>query len=287
MVLGRHRNVMIGDRSTGCIVASTIQFVQPTLLKSNLNMQFRERFDGWEPPKVQRPFIGAKIVDGVYTLMEDADGHGSSQNNEHQGGPNVSASGPGQRKRQGSVTSISQNDASEIIRMPPSLTLSKIRSLKQQALRAAVKARLEISTVALAIVYFERLCLDCRIDKTNRRMSFAACLLLALKINESHVGLASTQQEDKGDNSKPSSKTLATNRIQSLYRSTKKSNNMFSTLLEFFTQEWEISLKNLFSAEWGVFAALQFRLHAKPSQVAFHFKRLLKSLVRCAISLLF
>mmetsp|Transcript_33880 Transcript_33880/g.82150 ORF Transcript_33880/g.82150 Transcript_33880/m.82150 type:complete len:718 (+) Transcript_33880:922-3075(+) len=269
MVLGRHRNVMIGDRSTGCIVASTIQFVQPTLLKSNLNKQFRERFDGWEPPKVQRKFIGARIVDGVYTLMEDDEEH-------KKGGQTVSSSAVEKRKRQNSVTSISGADASEIIRMPPSLTLSKIRSLKQQALRAAVKARLEISTVALAIVYFERLCLDCRIDKTNRRLSFAACLLLAVKINESHVILA-TDQEDKSDN-KTSSIIPATKRIQSLYRSTKKSNNTFSLLLEFFTQEWEISLKHLFSAEWGVFAALQFRLHVKPSQVAFHFKRLLKSL---------
>ena len=68
--------------------------------------------------------------------------------------------------------------------MPPSLTLSKIRSLKEQALAAAVRAKLEISTVALAIIYFERLCLDCRVDKSNRRLSFAACLLLAIKINE-------------------------------------------------------------------------------------------------------
>jgi len=47
MVLGRHRNVMIGDRVTGPIVASTIQFVEPALLKLELNKQFRERFDGW------------------------------------------------------------------------------------------------------------------------------------------------------------------------------------------------------------------------------------------------
>ncbi|CAJ1956403.1 unnamed protein product [Cylindrotheca closterium] len=274
MVLGRHRNVMIGDRSTGCIVASTIQFVQPTLLKSNLNKQFRERFDGWEPPKVQRPFIGAQIVDGVYTLKED-DGHGASQSLAIESGSNISSSTGSQRKRQGSMSSMPGVDSSEIIRMPPSLTLSKIRSLKLQALRAAVKARLEISTVALAIVYFERLCLDCRIDKTNRRLSFAACLLLAVKINESHVGLVMTHEDRSGASS---SKALAANRIQSLYRPTKKSNNMFSSLLEFFTQEWEISLKHLFSAEWGVFAALQFRLHAKPSQVAFHYRRLLKSL---------
>lgn len=52
MVQGRHRNVMIGDRVTGCIVSSAIQFVKPADLKADLNKQFRERFDRWEPPKV-------------------------------------------------------------------------------------------------------------------------------------------------------------------------------------------------------------------------------------------
>lgn len=37
-------------------------------------------------------------------------------------------------------------------------------------------------------------------------------------------------------------------------------------------------MKHLFAAEWGVFAALQFRLKAKPSDVAFHFRRLMKTL---------
>mmetsp|Transcript_22454 Transcript_22454/g.62544 ORF Transcript_22454/g.62544 Transcript_22454/m.62544 type:complete len:296 (-) Transcript_22454:2226-3113(-) len=53
---------------------------------------------------------------------------------------------------------------------------------------------------------------------------------------------------------------------------------MFASLLVFFTEDWNISLKHLFAAEWGVFAALQFRLTAKPSDVAFHFKRLMKTL---------
>ena len=75
-----------------------------------------------------------------------------------------------------------------------------------------------------------------------------------------------------------SKKSKATQRIQSLIRTSKKSSTMFASLLEFFTQEWNISLKHLFAAEWGVFAALQFRLKAKPSDVAFHFRRLMKTL---------
>jgi hypothetical protein len=230
---GRHRHVMIGDRVSGCIVSSTIQFVKPAELKADLNKQFRERFDRWEPPKSQHKYIGAKVNDGVYTLIDPTE----------------------------------ESEEEENIRMPPSLTLSKIRSLKQQALLAAVDAHLEVSTMALAVVYFERLCLDCRVDKSNRRLAFAACMLLAAKINEANVVGLVMQPED---NEKKG--------LQSLIRPTQKSSTIFASLLEFFTHDWSLSLKHLFSAEWGVFAALGFRLHATPSQVEFHFRRLMKVL---------
>jgi hypothetical protein len=182
---------------------------------------------------------------------------------------------PQRRNRQGSVTSMNSTNTDDgptekQIRMPPSLTLSKIRSLKHQALHASVRAKLEIGTVALACVYFERLCLDCRVDKSNRRLAFASCLLLASKLNEPNVGSVNPDEETDGK------KTASL--LRSLIRPNNRSNTMFASLLEFFTQEWELSLKNLFDAEWGVFAALGFSLHATPSQVAFHFKRLLKTL---------
>jgi len=289
MVQGRHRNVMIGDRGTGPIVSSSIQFVKPALLKADLNKQFRERFDGWEPPKSQRKYIGARVIDGVYTLMDPGQG-GDDANvailEEDQqtltsvvSGTSLGASVT-PRKKINSLSSLSVGggtggDSKETIRMPPSLTLSKIRSIKQQSLLAALQAKLEISTVALAIVYFERLCLDCRVDKTNRRLSFAACLLLALKMNEAHVELITTNPETS---EAETSTATGGNRMQSLIRPSKAKGNMLASLLEYFTQEWNLSLKHLFAAEWGVFAALQFRLHAKPSQVAFHFRRLLKAM---------
>jgi hypothetical protein len=262
MVLGRHRNVMIGDRVTGPIVSSTIQFVKPALLKADLNKQFRERFDGWEPPRSQIKFIGARVIDGVYTLTDPADEF-DDRSCERRG-----------RGRQGSVTSMSSvgdGPKEKILKMPPSLTLSKIRSVKHQALKAAVKAQLEIATVALACVYFERLCLDCRVDKSNRRLCFAACLLLASKLNEPNVGLVMQREEPSGEENINSLR-------KSLARPNKRSNTMFAVLLEFFTQDWSISIKHLFDAEWGVFAALGFSLHATPSQVSFHFKRLMKTL---------
>lgn len=52
---------------------------------------------------------------------------------------------------------------------------------------------------------------------------------------------------------------------------------IIESLLVFFTHEWNLKLKDIFAAEWGVFAALGFSLNAPPSQVSFHFKRLMKA----------
>jgi len=150
--------------------------------------------------------IGARVVDGVYTLADD--------------------------ERE--------------IKMPPSLTLSKVRSLKQQALIGGIGSGLKISTTALACIYFERLCLDCRVDKKNRRLSFAACLLLAFKNNEPHVAIA------------PDRKVVGSGMLSSLIGPTKKSSNNFASLLEFFAQKWNITLKALFAAEWAVFVVRFF-----------------------------
>lgn len=186
---GRHRNVMIGDKVTGPIISSTIQFVKPSLLKAELNKQFRERFDQWEPPKSARKYIGARIIDGIYTLIDPTD---TVQEDEEQNGKRHPAG------------SINDHDT---IRMPPSLTLSKIRSLKQQALVACVRSQIELSTLALACVYFERLCLDCRVDKSNRRLSFAASLLLAAKVNESNTIMAFDPGAETKSWAKPSKKS--------------------------------------------------------------------------------
>ena len=152
----------MGHQTIGPIVTSTIQFVRPTVLKADLNKQFRERFEDYEPPRRRRPLIGAKVIDGKYTLLG------------------------GLHDESGLV--IAERDR-ESIRMPPSLTLSKIRSLKQQALFACVNAKIEVSTCALACIYFERICLDCRVDKSNRRLSFAACKCPRLCVSLLHTAL--------------------------------------------------------------------------------------------------
>jgi hypothetical protein len=95
-----------------------------------------------------------------------------------------------------------------------------------------------------------------------------ACLLLAYKFNEPNIGIA-----------KPEAENVSTlNAVPT--KLNKKSDVVFSLLLEFLAHEWSLGPKELFSAEWGVFVALEFNLHASPSQVAFHFKRLMKNLER-------
>ena len=331
MVQGRHRHVMVGDKVTGCIVSSTIQFVKPAALKANLNKQFRERFDGWEPLK--KHLTGAKVIDGVYTLFDptsETSNTTTNNNTDHSTNTNISSKNDKVDAAMSIVTKTSShdtqnqnngicmansntNDSAEIsttasnmvimkgneeqetkdesntivIRMPPSLTLSKIRSVKQQALRFCVmKANLEVSTVALACVYFERLCLACRVDKSNRRSTFASCLLLAAKFNEANVALVHDNNYHQNDIISKSIKNTnddkqqqqPTMSLKSWIKPNTKHTTIFASLLEFFTHEWSLPLKTLFAAEWGVFAALGFSLHATPSQISFHYRRLMKSL---------
>lgn len=91
--------------------------------------------------------IGAKVIEGVYTLMDPTE---TTRDDDDDIDDSL------ERQRSGSIAERNT------IRMPPSLTLSKIRSLKSQALMACIRSKIEISTLALACVYFERLCLDCR-----------------------------------------------------------------------------------------------------------------------------
>ena len=69
-----------------------------------------------------------------------------------------------------------------------SLTLSKIRALKRSATNAWWGRGRDMSTVALAIVYFERLVFSRRVNKGNRKLAMAVCLLLAYKMNEAREG---------------------------------------------------------------------------------------------------
>ncbi len=215
--------------------------------------------------KPHRKYIGARVIEGCYTLIDPTESTIQQEDNDLKTSDDEGAAT--RRKRKSSITY-----ETETIRMPPSLTLSKIRKLKQQALYACIERNIEVSTVALACVYFERLALDCRVDKSNRRLTFAACLLISIKTNEANTALVHEHSNESANKSKKGVGVL-----KSWIKSRVKGDD-FDSVLEFFTHEWSLSLKELFAAEFGVFAALNFKLHATPSQVSFHFKSLMKML---------
>jgi hypothetical protein len=88
--------------------------------------------------------------------------------------------------------------------LPQSLTLSKIRRVKSLMLEISKTLDLEVSTVALGYVYFEKLTMKVHanrfvplvlsvsrcaaeqsvVNKENRKLIAAVCLLLAWKFNE-------------------------------------------------------------------------------------------------------
>ncbi|KAM3872437.1 CDK5 and ABL1 enzyme substrate 2 [Diretmus argenteus] len=63
------------------------------------------------------------------------------------------------------------------------LTFSKIRSLKREMRAVSEECGLQPVSVAMAFVYFEKLVLQGRLNKQNRKLVAAACVLLAAKIS--------------------------------------------------------------------------------------------------------
>lgn len=136
--------------------------------------------------------------------------------------------------------------------LPPSLTFSKIRNLKKSLLLGCLALDVEVSTAAYAYVCFERLCLKGIVTKTNRHLTMAVCLVLAFKFLEPLTGNSS--------------------RIDSL--------------MSFVDREWEVSRKEVFEAEFGVFVQLGFLLHLPTQHVFIVYSKLLKLIHRSSRSYL-
>uniref|UniRef100_A0A665UYL6 Cyclin N-terminal domain-containing protein n=1 Tax=Echeneis naucrates TaxID=173247 RepID=A0A665UYL6_ECHNA len=122
------------------------------------------------------------------------------------------------------------------------LTLSKIRSLKREIRKLAQdECGYEEPTVAMAFVYFEKLVLQGKLHKQNRKLCAGACVLLAAKIG--------------GDLKKHEVKLL----------------------IDKLEERFRVNRRELIAFEFPVLVALEFNLHLPEHEIMPHYRRLLQT----------
>ncbi|XP_044066025.1 CDK5 and ABL1 enzyme substrate 2 [Siniperca chuatsi] len=122
------------------------------------------------------------------------------------------------------------------------LTLSKIRSLKREMRVVGEDCGMQPVTIAMAFVYFEKLVLQGRLNKQNRKLVSAACILLAAKISSDLK-----KQEVKH-------------------------------LIDKLEERFRISRRELISFEFTILVALEMALYLPESKVMPHYRRLVQQL---------
>ncbi|XP_017343571.1 CDK5 and ABL1 enzyme substrate 2 isoform X3 [Ictalurus punctatus] len=120
------------------------------------------------------------------------------------------------------------------------LTLSKIRSLKRDMRAVSEECGLQPVTIAMAYVYFEKLVLQGRLNKPNRKLVSAVCVLLAAKISSDLKKLEVKQLIDK------------------------------------LEERFRISHRELIPLEFPVLVALEMALYLPESKVMPHYRRLVQ-----------
>ncbi|KAJ3018493.1 UNVERIFIED_CONTAM: hypothetical protein HDU68_011134 [Siphonaria sp. JEL0065] len=121
----------------------------------------------------------------------------------------------------------------------PTLMLSQIRSLKVRMINVGKSVNMELSSVASAIVYFEKLVFKKFATRENRRLVASVCLLLAAKVNDP-----------------------------------KEFN--YQQLLESIETVMQVSQKEVFQQEFSAFVALEFTLFIPPWQLMPHLERIIE-----------
>ncbi|XP_061591267.1 CDK5 and ABL1 enzyme substrate 2-like isoform X2 [Cololabis saira] len=120
------------------------------------------------------------------------------------------------------------------------LTLSKIKSLKREMRAVSEECSLQPVTTAMAFVYFEKLVLQGRLNKQNRKLVTAACVLLAAKIS-SDLRKADVKQ-----------------------------------LIDKLEERFRINRRELIPLEFSVLVALEMGLYLPESKVMPHYRRLVQ-----------
>lgn len=121
------------------------------------------------------------------------------------------------------------------------LTLSKLRSLKRDLHRIAIKTQLDLATLAASHVYFEKIIMKGLINKQNRKLCAANCLIIASKFN---------------DIKKPELKNL----------------------LEEIEDAFRIHRKEFIAWEMFILVALEFSLQLPEHELHPHYQRLLSEM---------
>ncbi|KAI8091465.1 uncharacterized protein B0P05DRAFT_577450 [Gilbertella persicaria] len=121
--------------------------------------------------------------------------------------------------------------------IPTEITLSKIRAIKLHLLEIGKLVDLEVSSVAHAYVFFEKLVIKNMVTKKNRKLIAACCLFLATKVNEA-----------KG--------------------------TWFRPLLDAMDDELGVDAEEIHEHEFAVFADLEFNLYVPRREFMPHFERI-------------
>lgn len=126
--------------------------------------------------------------------------------------------------------------------LPLEMTLSKIRAIKLHLLEIGKQVDLEVSSVAHAYVFFEKLVVKNMVTKKNRKLIAACCLFLATKVNEA------------------------------------KGRTWFRPLLDAMDDELDVDSEEIHEHEFAVFADLEFNLYVPRREFMPHFERIFQHL---------
>eukprot|EP00123_Amoebidium_parasiticum_P015862 comp23182_c1_seq2/m.37571 comp23182_c1_seq2/g.37571 ORF comp23182_c1_seq2/g.37571 comp23182_c1_seq2/m.37571 type:complete len:198 (-) comp23182_c1_seq2:257-850(-) len=118
------------------------------------------------------------------------------------------------------------------------ITLSKLRSLKQNMLEIALHCDVELAVLALSYIYFERLVLNRHVVKQNRKLVAGVCLLLATK-----------------------------------FYNPKVTAHFLNNLLLEIEGEFHLSTKDIKAAEFEFYSKLDFALHPQMKEFMPFFQR--------------
>jgi hypothetical protein len=155
--------------------------------------------------------------------------------------------------------------------LPKSMSLSKLRTLKRESLEQWKKYDLDMSTLALGIVYFERLVIKSLVYKINRKLKFAACLLLAFKFNEGEFGESAPLPPDDVE-------VFVDVNIGNTKITVNGAEERLQYTLNAIESALSVTRKQIFAVELQVFAELDFDLKIPTDKLMPHFLRLLDTL---------